>query len=185
MPGMEISTPPLIPDGEFLFRYAKPEAFPEGQTDIPVGIFQDNDLSCDWERYQKSPDRSFHIAEGRNVIIRITVCDEIRNPTNPKRTGQRVADWAQEIIHDPIKKGQDVNHLEMENISHSLIRGRKRAAVVKAIADNSIIYTPQPQAYNIPVSRVDNYMRLVMPIILIFIFVIMVVWSILYGILNN
>jgi hypothetical protein len=94
-------------------------------------------LSCDWEKYQKKPCTSFHVKEGKTCIIKITVCDDIRNPKNPKRKGQPVPDWHQDIIHTPVSAGEDPIH--GENEAHSLIKGRKKAAVCEAIRDNSII----------------------------------------------
>lgn len=131
--------PPVIPDGETLYRYAKPAAFPEGQTDIPIGIFQDANLSCDWENYQKSPENSFHIKEGKTVILAITVHDDIRNPKNPKRLGQLVQDWKQEIVHNPLTEEDDQIH--GANPAHSLIIGPKKAPIAQAIANNSRLYS--------------------------------------------
>lgn len=68
-----------IPNGEFLFRYCHPKAFPIGQTEIPSGIFNDEELSCDWEKIRKDPLTSYHIKEGLSVVIKIKVCDEIKN----------------------------------------------------------------------------------------------------------
>jgi len=130
----------IIPDGEFLYKYAKPETFPEGQTEVPFGIFIDESLSCDWAAYQKRPEHSFHIKEGKSVIIRIAVCDEIRNPCNPERPRQAQPAWAQKIEHDPIEKGQDLTHPDIDNPSHSLINGKKKNHITKAIARNSTIY---------------------------------------------
>ena len=76
-----------IPNGEFLFRYCHPNAFPIDQTEVPFGIFNDEELSCDWEKIRKAPSTSYHIDEGLSVIIKITVCDEIKNIRNPKRSG--------------------------------------------------------------------------------------------------
>lgn len=118
-----------IDNGERLYRYAKPTAFPHGQSEIPAIIFNDKELSCDWEEYQKNPETSFHIAQGREVIIQITVCEEIKNPTNPKRVGEPVLEWKQEIIHSPSRS----------NDSHSLIKGKKKSAVTTIIRDNSKI----------------------------------------------
>lgn len=118
-----------IKNGEKLYRYAKPSAFPEGQKEIPTVIFNDRELSCDWERYQKAPEKSFHIAQGKEVVIEITVCEDIKNPTNPKRSGEIITDWKQDIIHDPSKS----------NKSHSLIKGKKKSAVTSVIRDNSKI----------------------------------------------
>jgi len=118
-----------IDNDEKLYRYAKPSAFPAGQSEIPAVIFNDKELSCDWEKYQKNPQNSFHIKQGRKVIIEITVCEEIKNPTNPKRVGKVVLDWKQEVIYAPSKS----------NNSHSLIKGKKKSAVTTIIRDNSKI----------------------------------------------
>ncbi len=124
-----------IPDGEILYRYAKPEAFPEDQHEIPPGIFTIEDLSCDWAKYHNRPDDSFHVAQGKSIIISITVCDEIRNPRKSKGSGQIVDDWKQKIFHKPITQEEDP--LNGANPAHSLVRGRKKQAVTDAIRENS------------------------------------------------
>ncbi|WP_378014642.1 hypothetical protein [Aeromonas dhakensis] len=124
-----------IANGEFLFRYAKPEAFPDGQSEIPTTIFNDKELSCDWHHFQKKPEESFNIQHGRSVVIEITVCEEIKNPTNPKRSGELVPDWKQEVKHDPVP--EIAGNQFTPNESHSLIKGKKRSAVTSIIRDNS------------------------------------------------
>lgn len=124
-----------IPNGEILFKYIYPKALPEGQDDIPVSIFNDPELSCDWERFRNDPYTSFHIEEGKTTIIAITVSDDIKYPKNPKRKGQIVDAWKQDIIHDPVSEEDDPRH--GENFAHSLIKGRKKLAVKEAIKDNS------------------------------------------------
>lgn len=126
-----------IPDGEILYRYCRPESFPEDQTEIPLGVFNDKEMSCDWAYYQKDPGSSYHISEGRSLIIAITITDAIRNPTNPKRIGQIVKDWHQNIVFDPIFEVDEYGH--EPNISHSLINGLKKGAVLEALRDNSEI----------------------------------------------
>ena len=118
-----------IDNAERLYRYVKPSVFPDGQSEIPTVIFNDKELSCDWEKYQKNPETSFHIKQGREVIIEITVCEEIKNPTNPKRVGEIVLEWKQEVLYAPSKS----------NKSHSLIKGKKKSAVTTIIRDNSKI----------------------------------------------
>jgi hypothetical protein len=130
----------IIPNGEFLYKYLNPKSLPEGQSEIPFGIFSDNELSCDWAQLQKKPEQSFHIKEGKNIIIRILVCDEIRKPCNPKVPNTPQPQWEQSIEHDPIKKGEDLSHPLIENLSHSLIKGSKKVHVTKAIASKSHIY---------------------------------------------
>ena len=125
----------IIPDNEILYRYAHPKAFIDGEENIPPSIFDDPELSCDWAKYQENPEKSYHIAEGKSRIIEILVCDDIRNPKNPKRTGQVVQEWQQDIIHKPVRAEDDPVH--GENYSHSLIKGRKKQAVRDAIAKNS------------------------------------------------
>ena len=153
----------VIPNGEFLYRYAKPEAFPIGQSVVPVGIFIDNELSCDWEKYQKRPGKSFHIKQGRSVIIRINVCEEIRRPCNPRQPKQPQPQWEQEIIHSPIKKGEDINNPKIANFSHSLIKGLKRQHIVRAIADNSIRFLDVDINQNTPIllSIRNNYLKII------------------------
>lgn len=131
-----------IPNGEFLYKYVKPEIFPEGQDQMPHGIFEDQNesLSCDWASIQKAPEKSFHIAEGKNVIVRITVCDEIRYPCNPERPRHKQPAWEQKIEHDPIQLGEDPSHPQLANLSHSVIIGKKKAHITKAIARNAIFY---------------------------------------------
>lgn len=73
-----------IPNGEILFRYAIPWAFPEGQLEIPAAVFMDPNLSCDWQMYQTAPQESFHISEGRTIIVSITICEAIKHPHNPR-----------------------------------------------------------------------------------------------------
>ena len=124
-----------ISDGEILYRYAKPGAFPQDQAEIPTAIFNDPEMSCDWAYYQTVPEQSFNIQHGRSVIIEITVCDEIRNPTNPKRAGEIVADWKQEIFHDPVELKADDPFTP--NKSHSLIKGKKRGPVLASIREHS------------------------------------------------
>jgi hypothetical protein len=111
---------------------------PEGQAEIPASIFNDRELSCDWERYRKDPFTSYHIKEGKICVIQITVCDAIRNPKNPKRVGQAVPDWRQDIIHSPITAEDDTVH--GANEAHSLIRGLKKLPVLEAIRDNALVY---------------------------------------------
>lgn len=123
-----------IEDGETLYRYANPNVFPQGQTELPISIFNDPEMSCDWQRMQAAPASSPHVANGRNMIVAIAVCDGIRNPTNPKRTAERVPDWKQDIVHDPLPHKVDAF---TPNPSHALIRGKKKGAVTSAIRDNS------------------------------------------------
>lgn len=66
-------------------------------------------------------------------MIEISVCDEIKNPRNPKREGQIVPDWNQQVIYDPIE-----DPVQGPNDAHSLIKGRKKMAVRNAIVANSI-----------------------------------------------
>ena len=91
-----------IPNGEVLFRYCNPAAFPDGQLEIPISIFMDRSLSCDWKLFRQDPSTSFHIAEGKTRIIQINVCEAIRNPVNPKRSTQIIREWHQSIIYSPI-----------------------------------------------------------------------------------
>jgi hypothetical protein len=130
----------IIPDGEFLYRYVNPQSFPDDQTDVPFGIFIDEELSCDWAAIQKEPEYSFHISEGKTTIVEIAVCDAVRNPRNPERIKQDQPAWRQTIIHDPKVKGEDPSHPDVDNPSHSLIKGLKRIHVTKAIAKNSRMY---------------------------------------------
>ena len=123
-----------IPDGEILFRYCMPQVFPPGQIEIPTSIFNDPNLSCDWEKYRSDPSTSFHIAEGKTRIISITINDDIRNPKNPQK-GYPVAAWKQRIIHDPKAEEDDMIH--GANEAHSLINGRKKAAVCEALVKSS------------------------------------------------
>lgn len=132
---MSLSPSNEIPDGEHLFRYCKPSAFPEGQTEIPVSIFMDREMSCDWRRHRPDPNTSFHIEEGRSVVIVITVCDQIKNPRNPKSKGRLEPEWKQEVVHDPVSAEDDPNH--GENFAHSLIKGLKKGPIVTAIKENS------------------------------------------------
>jgi hypothetical protein len=130
----------IIPDGEFLYRYVKPESFPDDQAEVPHGIFIDPNLSCDWAKFQKNPERSYHVREGKTWIVRITVCDEMRNPRNPARIRQEQPAWRQNIVHDPIAKGEDPFHPDIANLSHSLVKGPKKNHITDAIARNSIFY---------------------------------------------
>lgn len=124
-----------ISDGEVLYRYADPKVFPSGQTELPTSIFNDAEMSCDWQRVQANPELSPHVTNGRNMIVSISICDGIRNPTNPKRSAQLVPDWKQDILHDPLlaKPGDAFT----PNPSHALIRGKKKGAVTTVIRDNS------------------------------------------------
>jgi hypothetical protein len=127
-----------IPDGEILYRYLKPEALPPGQNEIPGGVFMDGNLSCDWEKYQKEPDKSIQVKNGKSIILAITITDEIRNPTNPKNSNNKEPSWNQKIIHDPVFEDNPFGF--DENLSHSLIRGKKRKPVTDAIVKNTVIY---------------------------------------------
>jgi hypothetical protein len=147
----------IIPNGEFLYKYVKPETFPDDQTEIPFGIFQDESLSCDWAAIQKNPERSFHIAEGKNLIVRISVCDEIKFPCNPEQPRHKQPAWEQKIEHDPIAKGEDQSHPDIANPSHSLINGKKKNHITKAIARNSVIYKKVVPGQNDPIEEVGNH----------------------------
>jgi len=129
-----------IPDGEILYRYVKPAAFPDGQEEIPGGIFSDPELSCDWKKYNSRPQESPQVKIGKTVIIAINICEEIRNPSNPKNSGKKEVDWHQEIIYDPVKTNEITG--EEENLAHSLISGKKKKAVTDAIVKNAIILKP-------------------------------------------
>jgi hypothetical protein len=121
-----------ILNGEVLLRYASPEAFPKDQTEIPTSVFNDLNLSCDWKRLIPNPQFSHHITSGRSVIISITICDEIRRPTNPR--GVQVPSSFQEVLHDPIPEDEPFG----PNEAHSLIRGRKKQEAINALRRNSI-----------------------------------------------
>jgi hypothetical protein len=110
-----------ITDGEKLFRYAKPAAFPVGQTQIPAGVYNDRELSCDWEKYRTTPETSFHVNEGKTLLIEITVHQDFRTLFNPR--GIRQSSWDQEIVHKPISDEDDKVH--GKNDAHSLIIGNK------------------------------------------------------------
>lgn len=126
-----------IPNGEVLFRYCNPSAFPDGQVEIPIALFMDSrrELSCDWKLFRPDPSTSFHIAEGKTRIIVINVCDAIRNPVNPQRSTQKIPEWHQTIIYSPIKA--EDNDIHGENLAHSLIIGLKKAAICESFAANS------------------------------------------------
>lgn len=128
-----------INDGEILYRYAKPTAFPEDQVDIPACVFNDSDLSCDWAALQTTPEASVHVTHGKTVIIEISVCDAIRNPRNPRNAGAAEAAWKQEILHDPLDAIPD--DVFTPNQAHSVIRGKKKAGVTDAIRAASKIRT--------------------------------------------
>jgi|GEM_PF-1398017 len=130
----------IIPNGEFLYKYVNPKSFPADQIEIPHGIFIDREMSCDWEKIQKHPEKSYHIKEGKNIIIQITVCEEIKMPCNPLQPRHKQPAWEQEVIHDPVDKGEDINHPLVENQSHSLIKGLKKPHITKTIASNSKFY---------------------------------------------
>lgn len=123
-----------IPIGETLYRYANSNAFPDDQKELPLSIFNDKELSCDWEKYQKHPEKSYHVNTlGFDTIVKIRVCDEILNPRNPKRDGQVVDAWKQKVIHAPIYNDPSVG----DNYAHSLIQGKKRGPVQEVIRANS------------------------------------------------
>jgi hypothetical protein len=132
-----------IADGETLYRYANPAAFPPGQEEVPVSIFNDPEMSCDWEKLQAKPETSLHVQHGKTVIVSIKVCDAIRNPVNPKRTSVVVPDWKQEIMHDPLKA--DPNDKFTPNEAHALVKGRKKAAVLDALRENSKFHRVEGQ----------------------------------------
>ena len=122
----------VIPDGEVLYRWCRSDAFPKDQVEIPASLFSDIELSCDWARFRPDPSTSFHVLEGKTRVIEISVCDEIKNPRNPKRKGQIVPAWKQQVIYDPI-----ADPVHGPNDAHSLIKGRKKMAVRDAIVANS------------------------------------------------
>ncbi|MGL1892165.1 MAG: hypothetical protein OCD02_11105 [Spirochaetaceae bacterium] len=124
-----------IPDKEVLYRYVNPAVFPKDQELLPISIFNDKELSCDWKKIQTQPELSIHVTQGKNLIVSINICDDIRNPKNPKRVGEVVDPWKQTIIHDPL---EDIEADPFTpNLSHALIKGKKKAAVTTAIRDNS------------------------------------------------
>lgn len=130
----------VIPDGEILYRYASPSAFPADQEEIPLSIFKDvlisrsptGEISCDWKKFQPAPEKSPRVRDGLTRVFEIAVCDEIRNPKN---AGNIVPEWHQEIIHDPMPSADSPS--ESENYSHSLIKGKKKPGIVDAIRRNS------------------------------------------------
>jgi len=123
-------------NGETLYRFAHPDAFPPGQVEIPASIFNDVNMSCDWQRVRPDPATSAQVSQaGRTVVVSISICDAIRNPTNPKRIGQVVPDWQQRIFHDPVAENPGDPYAPNE--AHALIQGRKKGAVVDAIRANS------------------------------------------------
>lgn len=128
----------VIPDGEILFKYMNPNAVPEDQKKVPVSIFNYPELSCDWKKYRDDPFTSFHITEGKSKIIEICIHDEIRHPRNPRGEGEIVDAWKQDIVHDPVSEVDDTTH--GENEAHSLISGKKKAAVQLALQKHSRYY---------------------------------------------
>lgn len=122
----------VIPDGEVLYRWCRSDAFPKDQVEIPASLFCDSELSCDWAKFRPDPSTSFHVGEGKKRVIEILVCDEIKNPRNPKQKGQIEPAWLQEVIYDPIE-----DSVHGPNDAHSLIKGRKKMAVQNAIVANS------------------------------------------------
>ena len=118
-----------IPNGEVLDRCAAAMPFPKTRWRYPPSLFGDIELSCDWAKYRVDPSTSFHVKEGKRRVIAISVCDEIKNPRNPKRIGEVVPAWKQEVVYDPI--AEDPVH--GPNDAHSLIKGRKKMAVRDAI----------------------------------------------------
>jgi hypothetical protein len=124
-----------IANGEILYRYANPNVLPSGQSELPTAIFNDSELSCDWKALQPAPESSIHVIQGKNMVVGIHICDAIRNPKNPKSNGESVDAWKQNIVHNPLEEIQ--NDPYTPNQAHSLIQGKKKAAVVCAIRDNS------------------------------------------------
>lgn len=127
-----------IPNGDILFRYVKPEALPPGQEDIPHGLFNDPNLSCDWKKYRENPLTSFQNTIGRSEILEITVHEEIKFPKNPRGNGEIVLDWKQEVIYDPVESDTQGR----PNLAHSLIRGKKRLPVQIIIAKHTKKWKP-------------------------------------------
>lgn len=131
-----------IPDGELLFRYISPQRFivPEGQMTLPTNFFEDGDLSCDWAHYCPNPSRACQYVElKKTVVIAIEVCDEIKNPTNPKNSGKVEEAWRQKVLYDPVSD----NTIPCgENLAHAVIRGKKKLPLKEAIANHSrILYS--------------------------------------------
>jgi hypothetical protein len=120
-----------IPNEELLYRFASPSAFPKDQVEIPVSVFHDPELSCDWRRYRLDPRTSPHIAQGRSTIVVIKVCNEVKFPHNER--GVPIPSCFQQIIHDPLDDTQEFG----PNAAHSLVRGRKKLPVITALRNNS------------------------------------------------
>lgn len=114
-----------IKNDEYLYRYFPLKAFPKGQEKIPLDYFSDENLSCDWERLQKSPENSFLISQGKRAIVKIRICDKIRSPL-----GIDNCPLNQKVLHDPT----------VSNYSHSVIDGKKKLPVTKAIAESSELF---------------------------------------------
>jgi hypothetical protein len=129
-----------IPDGELLFRYILPEKIilPEGQTTLPTNFFEDGDLSCDWQRHCPNPSLACQYVElHKTFVIAIEVCNEIKNPANPKNSGKVEEAWRQKVLYDPVN---DTTIPCGINLAHAVIRGKKKLPVKEAIANHSRIY---------------------------------------------
>ena len=49
-----------------------------------------------------------------------------------------VEDWHQEITHSPVKSEDDTDH--GANLSHSLVKGKKKQPVIVALQANTILH---------------------------------------------
>jgi hypothetical protein len=126
-----------IPDGEILYRYYDPSAFPPDQVDIPTSIFNSNDgqLSCDWKKYRENIADTIHAKQGRTRVVQITISDSIRNPRNPKNFGKVEVNWHQDIVYNPVSDIYPEKY--PDNFAHSLIIGKKKPPILEAIVRNS------------------------------------------------
>ncbi|MDN3615862.1 hypothetical protein [Vibrio gallaecicus] len=69
------------------------------------------------------------------MLISINVCEDIRFPKNPRRVGEVVPAWEQVVVYDPLSEQE--GNIFTPNESHSLIKGKKKAAVTTALRNNS------------------------------------------------
>lgn len=139
----EIGKGDVIPDGNFLFLYVPPFPVPEDQLDaVPHTVFQSGqsdvaNLSTDWQAKRPDPFSSFHMDEGKTLVVEIRVCDGIKNPVNTNQPSRPRPEpsWNQRPQYDPLTAEDDPRH--GANEAHALLIGSKKLGPAKVLAQFS------------------------------------------------
>jgi hypothetical protein len=123
-----------INNGEYLLLYCRDNMWPPNQDEVPHAVFYENrftgqhsvqELSTDLERIRKNPSTSFHVKTGKPIVVRLFVCDEIKNPRKSPR--HDLPAWKQDIVYDPVTKEDGLPG--GENLAHSLVKGVKKQPI--------------------------------------------------------